>query len=583
MSEFKKVSTKKILFVDLEEELTKILERVEKLPYNDIYLVVPKRAVLLQSVVNLKILKQKLESLGKTLAIITNDPSGMKLAHQAEIKVFDQYSMGASEVVKKDPSDGSALLSPIAASTNDVSDLLPSRLPRKKSSIFEVVKEMRKQGETPFSIKNWIKKRAPSKEAPWQIDILGGNRRFIAGILITAFAIFAVIAYTVLPGATLYIEPASDVITRGSNIMLVKNPNEPLALKAYTIKAEVEVTHTHSASGFVNNGANASGTVTISNTSNVAQPLIKTTRIQTDDGIVFRIQKDVTVPRGTTEAPGTVEVEVIADAADANGVPIGSRGNIEPTRMFLPGLKEESRDRIYAENKVAFTGGSSDVTPIVTEDDLVAARDKLESLLKEKALASLRKEVLSEGNQLGLNLRLLEDADALRYGVSDIQVPYEMAGKELKDFEIKGTLTLSGVAYDGDALLDILKNVIVAAETPGKQLVRINEESISISVLDANPDNNTYKFTAEIQGIEEYEIDPQYEGGNALVKKIKEHIAGRSVEEASQYIQNLPEVNKVEIKVWPRWSPTIPTLPENIRIRSVSQGDAVEDEAEKEE
>jgi len=84
MTDIKKVSKKKILFVQIDEEITRIFERVEKLPYNEVYLVVPKRAILLQSVVNLKILKQKISEIGKQVSLIANDVNGMKLAYQAD-------------------------------------------------------------------------------------------------------------------------------------------------------------------------------------------------------------------------------------------------------------------------------------------------------------------------------------------------------------------------------------------------------------------------------------------------------------------------------------------------------------------
>ena len=226
------------------------------------------------------------------------------------------------------------------------------------------------------------------------------------------------------------------------------------------------------------------------------------------------------------------------------------------------------------------TGGTTLVHTKVTEEDLTAAKTKLESDLQEKALAALRKEVLSLGNEQGLDLKLLEDSDAIVYGAAIIDVPYELVGQEMDSFEIKGSLSISGAAYDGDALYNILKTEIVSVQTPGKQLIAVKEDSVSIVVLEVNNAGLTYKLTVQIQGIEEYEIDPELEGGADLAEKIKEHIAGKSIEEATNYIQNLPEVNQVEITVWPFWSPTIPNLPENIKIKSLSEKEAVEVEEE---
>ena len=79
----KQISKRKVLYVELDEEITSIFERIQRLNYQDVYLVVPQRAVLFQSIVNLNILKKKIEECGKSLSIITSDIIVMRLAHQA--------------------------------------------------------------------------------------------------------------------------------------------------------------------------------------------------------------------------------------------------------------------------------------------------------------------------------------------------------------------------------------------------------------------------------------------------------------------------------------------------------------------
>lgn len=573
----KKVSKKKIVFVQLDEELTTLFDRIQKFPYKEIYLVVPKRAVLLQSVVNLKILKQKLEDIGKEMALITDDANGMKLAHQAEIRVFDHWNLG--ETVDKDAKKDvdSALLKPIAATSNELSDDMPSRLPKKKSSIFEVVRD--NQGkEKGFSLGSYIKamKKNRFEKENFQIVLPGGTKRFIAALLIVSIAVFAVIAYVALPGATINIEPASNVVSRAVNINLVPNPSEPKSLESFTVTASVEFTISHNSSGILSEGADASGNLTIFNESNQDWPLITQTRFQTDEGLVFRIQEGVTVPRASGDTPGTLVVRVIADDLDVNNVSIGSRGNISASRFFIPGLNENNQKVLYAESYEDFTGGTTDVSAIVLEEDLLAANEKLDSQLREKALSALRKEVLSVSSKKGMTLALLEDRDVIQYSNSIIDLPYELLGLEMESFEVSGNLNITGIAYNSDALLDILSTELFSSITPGKQLVRIDADSVSINVFEADNSTKNYKFTATLQGIEEYEIDPELEGGSILSKKIKEHIAGKTIDEAESYIQSLTEVNKVEINIWPVWSPTIPTLLENIKIKSLSKADVIE-------
>ncbi len=211
------------------------------------------------------------------------------------------------------------------------------------------------------------------------------------------------------------------------------------------------------------------------------------------------------------------------------------------------------------------------------EEDLIAAREQLEKELKDKALASLRKEAIAMGQDSKINLKLLEATELLEFTEPSIDIPYEMVGQELPSFEISGNIRASGLAYDAETLLALLKTVIKSVETPGKRLIRIDEDSISIEVVNIpGQTEGPIKFTANIQGVEEYEIASDLEGGRLLIKKIKEHIGGKTVEEAQNYLQNLPEVNRVEIKMWPRWSPAIPSLPENIKIKSLSEAEQVE-------
>ena len=516
----KKVSKKKILFVDIDEELTSVFDRISKLPYKEIYLVVPKRAVILQSVVNLKILKQKLVDVEKNMSIITNDTNGMNLAQQAEIKVFDHWDFDEKQE-EKAQDENSTLLRPVSATSNEVDESLPSRLPKKKSSIFEVVRTLRAKDKG-FSLKTYLSDRKKNKlsNESWKLYLPGGSRKFITGLLAASLASLFFVAYVVLPGATLYIEPASEVISKSVNINLERAPDDPRTLKSYAIETSVDLTISHSASGVLSEGNNASGNISIINTTANSWPLIAQTRFQNPEGIVYRLQNEATVPAGSIENPGKLEAFVVADSLDTNGIAVGARGNIGPSSFILPALRESSQTELYAESFEDMTGGETAVSAIVLEDDLVAAREKLELQLKEKALSSLRKETLSMGNQEGVNLDLLEDSDVLEYGTAVVDMPFELLGDEMEEFEISGTLRLSGVAFDNDALLAILKNEIISVETPGKQLIKINDDSISINVLEVDNVRLNYKFTAQIQGIEEYEIDPDLEGGSRLNKKI---------------------------------------------------------------
>ncbi|MEA1925796.1 MAG: hypothetical protein U9M90_00925 [Patescibacteria group bacterium] len=76
----------KTLYIDVNEEITGILERIRFEEAKDIILVVPKDAMLIQGVINLKLLKKEVEKMDKTLMIATNDKYARKVIERLEIK-----------------------------------------------------------------------------------------------------------------------------------------------------------------------------------------------------------------------------------------------------------------------------------------------------------------------------------------------------------------------------------------------------------------------------------------------------------------------------------------------------------------
>ena len=74
-------------YIDQEEEISSIVERLRKSVSVDNYLVIPKRALFLQSIVNLKLVKLEADKLKKNIVIVTQDELGRGLAEKSGIAV----------------------------------------------------------------------------------------------------------------------------------------------------------------------------------------------------------------------------------------------------------------------------------------------------------------------------------------------------------------------------------------------------------------------------------------------------------------------------------------------------------------
>ena len=66
-------------YIDIDEEITSIAERLRSAEAPEVIMVVPKQAVLIQSIVNLKLLNKEATRLGIKLIMVTQDKLGRVL------------------------------------------------------------------------------------------------------------------------------------------------------------------------------------------------------------------------------------------------------------------------------------------------------------------------------------------------------------------------------------------------------------------------------------------------------------------------------------------------------------------------
>ncbi len=80
-------ASKDIIYLDIDDEITTIIDKIEASKADLVGLVLPKRAAVLQSSVNIKLLKRAVDSIGKKLVLITTDASVVSLAADNKIYV----------------------------------------------------------------------------------------------------------------------------------------------------------------------------------------------------------------------------------------------------------------------------------------------------------------------------------------------------------------------------------------------------------------------------------------------------------------------------------------------------------------
>lgn len=155
---------------------------------------------------------------------------------------------------------------------------------------------------------------------------------------------------------------------------------------SYTVQiSDLEDSEVVPSQGTTHAETKASGSIIVYNNYSASSvKLIKNTRFETPDGLVFRVPAEVLIPGKKGTAPGSVSITVVADKA-------GDKYNVGPIAKFtLPGLKSspDMYATVYAKSTTAFTGGFIGDRPAVAPGALEKALSSVRARLESKARAA---------------------------------------------------------------------------------------------------------------------------------------------------------------------------------------------------
>lgn len=200
---------------------------------------------------------------------------------------------------------------------------------------------------------------------------------FLASAVGVIALIFALLS--AWDGATLTYTPKKASITFADEALSAHQAPGEGRLLYSVVKLSGDKSVNVTASGEETVSEKASGTVIVYNEQSSAQTLVATTRLQTADGKIYRIPKEIIVP-----AKGSIETTVMADVA-------GPTHNIALSDFTLPGLKGSAKfELVYARSKTAMTGGFTGTRKKVSEVDLANAKKSLEETLRGELLGQAR-------------------------------------------------------------------------------------------------------------------------------------------------------------------------------------------------
>lgn len=548
------------IYLDNDEEITSVVDKLKGTEHVAVDLVIPKEALLLQSVVNLKILKKQADSLGKEIAIVTQDKVGKKLAEQVGIAVM---SKPGEEPKVVHMTEGEKEVTPAAVSDIELKD--GDVKPKSVIEDDEVPIEMKPGAEaivTPTSevvlpdenketeissdqIKNPVKEKS-KKKLKWKI--IGITAGFLALIGILVGYIFIPLANVTL---TLAAEKQKVDFTFTANKDTSSVENETQTIPAREISEDVEKIEKYKATGKKKVGDKAKGTITVNDHAYTSDPgttlLVAGTRFVSPAGLVYKSTTNVTVPGfksvGGTITNGTVNVNVEAEN-------VGDQYNLAAsTTFFIPGLTGATISQIYGVNSAAFTGGTSRDVTYVTQADVNKAKDEIKKVIEQES-----KRIILEKTER--DERWLEGAMKITEVSAE---PSVAVNGEATEFELKAKSTVLALVFKDDDLKKIAESTLGDQIGSGKEIVESENLTSAAEFVSADFDKN--QIMGRLSG-------EAYIATKLDENKMRIDLSGEPEVSSLEYLNNVDGVESVEVKHFPVFYKRMPRIESHIYFKT---------------
>ena len=382
------------------------------------------------------------------------------------------------------------------------------------------------------------------------------NNKWImwGGLGLLAILLILIVASSAFGGARVTVTPRSALVNIDMTAAAYANP-APGELGYTAVTVVKEAGRQVEATGQEQIEKAASGRIIIyNNHDDQSQRLIKNTRFQTPDGLIFRIRDSVTVPGQAKNAagetiPGSVEAEVFADSA-------GEEYNIGLTDFTVPAFKEANDPRFgtfYARSKTPMTGGFAGVVQSASEADTQNAQEEIKKELAQM-LAGEVKASVPEGFLL----------------VSENpQITYEelanISGESSNTVQIRMKGTVETLAVQEGTLAAFAASSLVS-DYNGEEVRFLRPDEISImrsdnTVLGTSTDSNTLSLDIEGNSTIVWTYD---------IEQLREDLAGKSKRIALSVFENYPGIEKADIVLRPFWKRSLPKDPSDIEVQEDS-------------
>jgi len=513
----------KTIYLEIDEEVTSVIDKIRKTEFTDVVLVVPKDASISQSVVNLKLIKRKAEELNKNVSLVTQD----KVARNLAGKIGLATAATAAEMPQVATAASAAVdtAGPLEETSEVIFDKDPVVHEPEELTVVEgedVQEEVEMHEDVDEKVAEKTKSLAP--KFPWKWAGLVGA--IVVGALL-------VTGYVYLPRAkaTIYVAAEKKPVTLNfSGEKDAKLDTEKVIIPTQIIEVTKEQSKKYPATGKKDAGTKASGVVRVSNLSG------STITIATF------------VPKGRTDlvyvanSPATIEdgkiVDVPVTAQNAGEAYNGfSNTDFAPAKGEIAGMSLRS-------NASGMSGGTTKQVSVVSQGDVNAAKDALAKEVGDT--------VTAEFNSKSSELKVIDETKKSEI-VSSSASP-DVNG-EATEFNMTVKVTTKALGFSMNDVASIITAEVNRQLGFTKSIIDDGSKSAEIGVDSSDIATGKISGTIKTNAFVSSKLDE-----NA----IKVELVGLNDAKATNYLAGLDGVSSTKLEYWPTFIKSFPRLKNHI-------------------
>ncbi len=541
-------SQKEIIYIDIDDEITSIIDKVRSSKGRIAALVLPKRATVLHSIVNMKLLKRTAEEAKKHVVLITSESALMPIAGAVGMYVAKtpqskpavppppatSAQVGEEEEAVVDMAKEDAELD----ATKSVGEL--AGLPPEDEAI-EIDNTASSKKTTESKTSKKVKKNKKLKIPNFDTF---RKRLLLGGLVLILLIAGWYMAFKVMPRATVTIKSDMDTVvstlTASISASAQELDKEALIIPAQIKELKKEGVQKVTATGERDDGTKAKGKVTLRLTN--------------------CSEEEVRIPAGTTVSSGgnnyiTQKAAVMESAKIGSSCRNGDFPNVSTKTVDV--IAAENGDKYNLESGKTFSvsgfsnvngtnseisGGTSKIVKVVSQDDVSRALDQLNNSAPRESVAE---ELVAELEREGLYglVDTLESAEP--------QIATEPAvGKEASEVTVTSVVVHKMVGVKIEHLKELIETDVHSKIDTSKQVIL--DDGLDEAIIRIFDKKSTGEFTLSMQvaATAGPEIDPE---------EVKTEIAGRKRAESQRLIEQRPGIGEVEVHYSPFWVYSTPS------------------------